>query len=108
MNLLARLKRLLKFGDVTHATIVPAKLKQVFEKWVVKAGHGIDGMDNDNYALLFFAKLIHASTTSAYNEFNCRINAQRRWAYFILAGKMYELKSQCAYLLNVCHYQKFI
>jgi hypothetical protein len=67
--------------------ITPDNLKQVFDKWVDMIGREINGVDEDDYALLFFADIMHDGTVSTHANLLHKNNAP----VFSLGGKIYQL-----------------
>lgn len=56
----------IKSGDIIRTQITPDNLKQVFGKWVDMLGREIAGVAEDDYALLFFADIMHDGTVSTH------------------------------------------
>ena len=52
-------KAAIKSGEIIRTQITPDNLKQVFDKWVAMVGREISGVGEDDYALLFFADIMH-------------------------------------------------
>lgn len=59
-------KNAIRSGDIIRTQITPDNLKQVFDKWVEKIGKEIAGVREEDYALLFFADIMHDGTTSTH------------------------------------------
>ena len=59
-------KNAIKKGDIIRTQITPDNLKQVFDKWVEKIGKEISGVKEEDYALLFFADIMHDGTSSTH------------------------------------------
>jgi hypothetical protein len=59
-------KNAIKKGDIIRTQITPDNLKQVFDKWIEKIGKEITGVKVEDYALLFFADIMHDGTTSTH------------------------------------------
>ncbi len=53
-------------GDIIRTQITPDNLKQVFDKWVAMVGREINGVAEEDYALLFFADIMHDGTVSTH------------------------------------------
>lgn len=90
-------KTAIKSGDIIRTQISPANLKQVFDKWVKMVGREINGVDEDNYALLFFADIMHDGTSSTHENLPAALLHKNGKPVFELAGKMYELGSKEGY-----------
>ena len=56
------LKLAIKSGEIIRIQITPDNLKQVFDKWVNMVGVEITGVAEEDYALLFFADIMHDGT----------------------------------------------
>ncbi|MDP2000817.1 MAG: hypothetical protein Q8K22_14665 [Rhodoferax sp.] len=63
---LSTVKIAIKSGDIIRTQITPDNLKQVFDKWVAMVGREIVGIKEDDYALLFFADIMHDGTVSTH------------------------------------------
>lgn len=94
---ISTVKAAIKSGDIIRTQITPANLKQVFDKWVVMVGREIDGVDEDDYALLFFADIMHDGTASTHENLPAALLHKNGKPVFELAGKMYELGSKEGY-----------
>ena len=94
---ISTVKAAIKSGDIIRTQITPANLKQVFDKWVVMVGREIDGVDEDDYALLFFADIMHDGTASTHENLPAALLHKDGKPVFALAGKMYELGSKEGY-----------
>jgi hypothetical protein len=55
---ISTVKEAIKSGDIIRTQITPDNLKQVFDKWVTMIGREINGVSEEHYALLFFAKAV--------------------------------------------------
>jgi hypothetical protein len=94
---ISTVKAAIKSGDIIRTQITPANLKQVFDKWVVMVGREIDGVDEDDYTLLFFADIMHDGTASTHENLPAALLHKNGKPVFELAGKMYELGSKEGY-----------
>ena len=94
---ISTVKAAIKSGDIIRTQITPANLKQVFDKWVVMVGREIDGVDEDDYALLFFADIMHDGTASTHENLPAALLHKDGKPVFALAGKMYALGSKEGY-----------
>ena len=63
---ISTVKTAIKSGDIIRTQITPDNLKQVFDKWVEMVGREIDGVNDDDYALLFFADIMHDGTVATH------------------------------------------
>ena len=62
----ATVKAAIRSGDIIRTQITPDNLKQVFDKWVAMIGREIAGVAEEDYALLFFADIMHDGTVSTH------------------------------------------
>lgn len=60
------IREAIKHGDIIRTQITPDNLKQVFDKWVDMIGKEISGVQAEDYALLFFADIMHDGTNSTH------------------------------------------
>ena len=94
---ISTVKAAIKSGDIIRTQITPANLKQVFDKWVEMVGREIGNVLEDDYALLFFADIMHDGTASTHENLPAALLHKNGKPVFILAGKMFELKSHEGY-----------
>ena len=84
-------------GDIIRAGITPNNLKQVFDKWVHMIGREVNGVDESNYALLFFADIMHDGTFSTHKNLPAELLYKNNEPVFMLDGKIYALGSKEGY-----------
>jgi hypothetical protein len=84
-------------GDIIRTPITPDNLKQVFDKWVVMVGREITGVAEEDYALLFFADIMHDGTVSTHANLPAELLHKNGAPVFSLGGKIYELGSKEGY-----------
>jgi hypothetical protein len=84
-------------GDIIRTQITPDNLKQVFDNWVAKIGREIKGVAEDDYALLFFADIMHDGTTSTHDYLTAALMHKNGSPVFSLEGKIYELGNKEGY-----------
>lgn len=94
---LSTVKEAIKSGDIIRTQITPDNLKQVFDKWVEMIGREIDGIAEEDYALLFFADIMHDGTVSTHANLPAELLHKNGAPVFSLAGKMYELGNKEGY-----------
>ena len=85
------IKNAIKNGDIIRTQITPDNLKQVFDKWVEKIGKEISGVKVEDYALLFFADIMHDGTQSTHLDLPAELLYKNGSPVFSLAGQIYEL-----------------
>jgi hypothetical protein len=94
---LATVKTAIKSGDIIRTQITPDNLKQVFDKWVAMIGREIVGVAEEDYALLFFADIMHDGTVSTHANLPAELLHKNGAPVFGLTGKMYELGNKEGY-----------
>ena len=94
---LSTVKTAIKSGDIIRTPITPDNLKQVFDKWVAMVGCEIVGIKEEDYALLFFADIMHDGTVSTHANLPAELLHKNGAPVFSLAGKMYELGNKEGY-----------
>ena len=91
------IKAAIKSGDIIRTQITPDNLKQVFDKWVTMIGREIAGVDEEDYALLFFADIMHDGTVSTHANLPAELLHKNGAPVFSLGGKNYELGNKEGY-----------
>ncbi len=91
------IKNAIKSGDIIRTQITPDNLKQVFDKWVEMVGREIKDMKEEDYALLFFADIMHDGTVSTHNDLPAELLHKNNAPVFSLGGKIYELGNKEGY-----------
>lgn len=91
------IKNAIKKGDIIRANITPDNLKQVFDKWVAMIGREIEGIDDEDYALLFFADIMHDGTVSTHENLPAELMHKDGSPVFLLNGKVYKLGNKEGY-----------
>ncbi len=90
-------KAAIRSGDIIRTQITPDNLKQVFDKWVDMIGNEITGVAEEEYALLFFADIMHDGTVSTHANLPAELLHKNGAPIFSLGGKNYELGSKEGY-----------
>jgi hypothetical protein len=91
------LKSAIASGEIIRTQITPDNLKQVFDKWVNMIGIEIAGIEKEDYALLFFADIMHDGTISTHDNLPAELLHKNNSPVFSLDGKLYELGSKEGY-----------
>ncbi|WP_316828743.1 hypothetical protein [Pedobacter miscanthi] len=91
------IKNAILSGDIIRTAITPDNLKQVFDKWVEMIGKEIRGMEQENYALLFFADIMHDGTLSTHINLPAELLHKNGAPVFSLNSRNYELDSKEGY-----------
>jgi|WetSurSiteA1Bulk_404760.scaffolds.fasta_scaffold00014_12 hypothetical protein len=94
---ISTVKDAIKSGDILRTQITPDNLKQVFDKWVNMIGREINGVSEENYALLFFADIMHDGTISTHQNLPAELLHKNNAPVFSLGGKLYELSNKEGY-----------
>ena len=94
------MKTAIKEGRIIRTAITPDNLRQVFDKWIEKVGNELQGVLPADYALLFFADLMHDGAKPVVANLPARLlfeNIEALTPVFFLNGKNYELGSERGY-----------
>lgn len=96
---IAAVKHAIKAGEFVRTPITPDNLRQVFDKWVEMIGREIEGVDEVDYALLFFADIMFDAGQKKTSVANlpARLLHEGDKPLFLLNGKTYELSSDRGY-----------
>ena len=94
---ISTVKVAIKSGDIIRTQITPDNLKQVFDKWVDMIGREIAGVDEEKYALLFFADIMHDGTVSTHANLPAELMHKNGAPVFSLGGKNFELGNKEGY-----------
>ena len=94
---ISTIKGAIKNGDIIRIQITPDNLKQVFDKWVLMIGQEIKGVALEEYALLFFADIMHDGTISTHDNLTAELLHKNNAPVFSLGGKLYELGNKEGY-----------
>jgi len=91
------IKSAIQNGDIIRTQITPDNLKQVYDKWVNMIGCEIRDVPEDDYALLFFADIMHDGTSSTHSDLPVELLHKNNSLVFSLGGKIYELENKEGY-----------
>jgi hypothetical protein len=94
---ISTVKTAIKSGHIIRTQITPDNLKQVFDKWVAMIGREISGVAEEDYALLFFADIMHDGTVSTHANLPAELLHKNNAPVFSLGGKVYELGNKEGY-----------
>ena len=94
---LETVKAALQTGSIIRTPITPDNLRQVFDKWVALIGRELDGVDESDYALLFFADIMHDGKRAAMSDLPARLLHDGDKPVFVLKGRQFELASDKGY-----------
>ena len=90
-------KTAIKAGKLVRTAITPDNLRQVFDKWVELIGREIEGVSEVDYALLFFADIMHDGKNAAIKNLPARLLHEGDKPLFLLNDHTYELSSERGY-----------
>jgi hypothetical protein len=90
-------KAAIRSGDIIRTQITPDNLKQVFDKWVAMVGREIVGVGEEDYALLFFADIMHDGTVSTHANLPAELMHKNGAPVFSLGGKNFDLGNNEGY-----------
>lgn len=91
------IKNAIKNKDIIRTQITPANLRQVFDKWIEMIGKEIKDVPTEDYALLFFADIMHDGTASTHDNLPAQLLHKNNAPVFELGGKLYELGNKEGY-----------
>ena len=94
---ISTVKAAIKSGNIIRTQITPDNLKQVFDRWVDMIGKEIHGVQEEHFALLFFADVMHDGTVSTHLNLPAELLFKSNAPVFSLDGKLYELGSKEGY-----------
>lgn len=83
--------------QIIRTPITPDNLRQVFDRWVDMIGNELGVTDPVNYAVLFFADIMHDGTSEYMSNLPARMLMTAAGPTFLLNGKTYELASKRGY-----------
>jgi hypothetical protein len=90
-------KEAISEGAIIRTPITPDNLRQVFDKWVAMVGSELGAVDEPDYAVLFFADIMHDGKRTVIRDLPAqRIQIDESPA-FLLNGKTYELANVRGY-----------
>ncbi len=90
-------KTAIKAGKIIRTPITPDNLRQVFDKWVELVGKELEGVSETEYAVLFFADIMHDGKKAAVRNLPARLLHEDDKPLFLMNGKTYELSSDRGY-----------
>ena len=105
MEFIKAAKEAVSEGRIIRTPITPDNLRQVFDKWVDMVGVEL-GVENEaDYAVLFFADIMHDGRDEAMRNLPARLLFSGNKPVFIIGAKQYELASERGYrnFWNIYH-----
>ena len=82
---------------IIRTPITPDNLRQVFDRWVDLIGSELGTVNPADYAVLFFADIMHDGRNEAMNNLPARLLMTAAGPTFLLNGQAYELASKRGY-----------
>lgn len=82
---------------IIRTAITPDNLRQVFDRWVEMVGSELGAVNPADYAVLFFADIMHDGHNEAITNLPARLLFSGDNPVFLLNGQQYELASQRGY-----------
>lgn len=92
-------------GRIIRTPITPGNLRQVFDKWVAMIGVELGVKKQADYAVLFFADIMHDGRNEAMRNLPARLLFSGDKPVFIMGAEQYELASERGYrnFWNIYH-----
>jgi len=92
-------------GRIIRTPITPDNLRQVFDKWVAMVGVELGVRREADYAVLFFADIMHDGRNEAMRSLPARLLFSGDRPVFIMGAEQYELASERGYhnFWNIYH-----
>lgn len=82
---------------IIRTPITPDNLRQVFDRWVAMIGEELGVRAQADYAVLFFADIMHDGQQEAMNNLPARLLMTAAGPTFLLNGETYELANDRGY-----------
>ena len=82
---------------IIRTAVTPDNLRQVFDRWVDMIGSELGTINPTDYAVLFFADVMHDGEREMINTLEARLFLTADGPKFLLRGQTYELASQRGY-----------
>jgi hypothetical protein len=90
-------KDAIKERRIIRTPITPDNLRQVFDRWVGMVGEELGVEAQADYAVLFFADIMHDGQQEAMNNLPARLLMTAAGPTFLLNGETYELANDRGY-----------
>lgn len=97
IELKSAVKSAITAGKIIRTPITPDNLRQVFDRWVEMIGSELSDIDESDYALLFFADIMHDGKKAAIRDLPAKLLHDDEKPVFLLKGVSYELSSLHGY-----------
>jgi hypothetical protein len=96
-NFILAVKSAIKEGKIIRTQITPDNLRQVFDRWIEYIGRELGGVSEADFALLFFADIMHDGKRAAMINLPARLLFDGEKPVFVLNGQQYDLVSDRGY-----------
>ncbi|MCW3796944.1 hypothetical protein OMW55_03880 [Sphingomonas sp. BN140010] len=90
-------KDAIKQRRIIRTPITPDNLRQVFDRWVAMVGEELGVKAQADYAVLFFADIMHDGKAEAMNNLPARLLMTAAGPTFLLNGETYDLANDHGY-----------
>ncbi|MFU7529435.1 hypothetical protein [Qipengyuania sp. ASV99] len=90
-------KDAIREGRIIRTQITPDNLRQVFDRWVEMVGVELGVTSEADYAVLFFADIMHDGENAAMTNLPARLLYDGEKPVFLLHGETYDLASERGY-----------
>ncbi len=90
-------KDAIREGRIIRTQITPDNLRQVFDRWVQMVGVELGVTNEGDYAVLFFADIMHDGENAAMTNLPARLLYDGEKPVFLLHGETYDLASERGY-----------
>jgi len=94
---ISAVKNAIRERRIIRTPITPDNLRQVFDRWVDMIGSELGTVNPADYAVLFFADIMHDGHNEAMTNLPARLLFSGDKPVFLLNGQQYELASQRGY-----------
>lgn len=96
-DFISAIRSAINAGKIIRTPITPDNLRQVFDKWVEMIGSELTSVSATDYALLFFADIMHDGKKATVKDLPAKLLHDDDKPVFLLNGMMYELNSLHGY-----------
>jgi hypothetical protein len=94
---ISAVKDAIKQRRIIRTPITPDNLRQVFDRWVALVGSELGTVNPADFAVLFFADIMHDGKQEAMTNLPARLLFTGEKPVFLLNGQTYELASERGY-----------
>jgi hypothetical protein len=97
VEFVSAVKTAIKTGEFVRTHITPDNLRQVFDQWIIMIASELQGVEASDYALLFFADIMHDGDSATHQDLPARLLHDSKKPVFLLNGQTFELASISGY-----------